>query len=71
VHNPTHKYGKFGPRVTKMVFIRYPVHSKGYMMYEEHPNGDIIEIDFCNIDFLEDKFSSIDEIKNDLELYEL
>ena len=32
VHNPTHKHGKLGPRATKMVFIRYPVHSKGYVM---------------------------------------
>ena len=33
VHNPTHRYGKLGPKATKMVFIRYPEHSKGYVMY--------------------------------------
>jgi len=35
VHNPTHKHRKLGPRATKMVFIRYPAHSKGYVMYED------------------------------------
>ena len=33
VHNLTHKHGKHGPRATKMVFIRYPEYSKGYVMY--------------------------------------
>jgi len=39
VYNPTYKYGKLGPRAIKMVFIRYPAQSKGYVMYGEHPNG--------------------------------
>jgi len=38
-HNPTHKHEKLGPRATKMLFIRYPTHSKGYVMYRKHPNG--------------------------------
>jgi len=63
VHNPTHEHGKLGPRVTKMVFIKYPEHSKGYIMLGEHPNGGMIEVDSHNINFLEDEFPSIGEIK--------
>jgi len=40
VHDPTHQHEKFGPRDTKMVFIRYPEHFKGYVMYGEYPNGE-------------------------------
>jgi len=54
-----------------MVFIRYPTHSKGYVIYEKHPNGSITEIDSRNVDFLENVFLSIGEIRKDLELYEL
>ena len=54
-----------------MVFIRYPAHSKGYVMYREHPNGGVTEIESHNVDFLEDEFPSVGEIKKDLELYEL
>jgi len=71
VHNPTHEYGKLGPRATKMVFIRYPEHSKGYVMFGEYPNGGITEIDSRNVDFLKDEFPSIGEIKQVLQLYEL
>ena len=71
VHNPTHKHGKLGPRATKMVFIRYPAQSKGYVMYGEHPNGGMTEIDSRNVDFLEDEFSTIGEVKKDVELFEL
>ena len=39
VYNSTHKHEKLGPRATKMVFIRYPPHSKGYVIYGEYPNG--------------------------------
>ena len=46
-----------------MVFIRYPEHSKGYVMYGEHPGGGMKEIDSRNIDFLEDEFPTIDEVK--------
>ena len=71
VHNPTHRYGKLGPRATKMIFIRYPEHSKGYVMYGEHPSGGMKEIDSRNVDFLEDEFPTIGEVKQDLQLYEL
>jgi len=71
VHNPTHKHGKLGPTATKMVFIKNPAHSKGYVMYGEHPNGEMIEIESRTVNFLEDKYPSIGEIKKDLELYEL
>jgi len=71
VHNTTHKHEKLGPKATKMVFIRYPAHAKGYVMYGEHPNGGMTEIESRNVDFLEDEFPSIGEIKKDLELYEL
>jgi len=71
VHNLTHKRGKLGPRATKMVVIRYPEHSKGYVMYDEHPNGGMIEVDSHNVDFLEDEFPCIGEIKTDLALHEL
>jgi len=33
VHNPTHQHEKLDPKATKMVFIRYPEHSRGYVMY--------------------------------------
>jgi len=71
MHNPTHKYGKLGPRATKMMFTRYPAYSKGYVIYGAHPNGGMTEIESRNVNFREDKFPSIGEIKKDLELYEL
>jgi len=71
VHNPTYKHGKLGPRATKMVFIRCPTHSKGYVMYKKHPNGGMTKIESCNVNFVEDEFLSIGEIKKDLEFYEL
>ena len=70
-YNPTHKHRKLGPRATKMVFIRYPVQSKGYVMYGEHPNGGMTEIDSRNVDFLEDECPTIGEVKKDVELFEL
>jgi len=33
VHDPTHKHGKLSLWATKIVFIRYPKHSIGYVMY--------------------------------------
>ena len=71
VHNLTHKYEKLGPRGTKMVFLWYPEHSKGYVMYGEHANGDMTEVDSHNVEFLKDEFPSIGEIKQDIALYEL
>jgi len=47
VHNPTHKHGKLSPKATKIVFIIFLIHSKGYVMYREHFNGGMTEIDFC------------------------
>jgi len=54
-----------------MVLIRYPTHSKGYVMYKEHSNGGMIEIESHNVNFLEHEFPSIGEIIKDLKLYEL
>jgi len=71
MHNPTHKHGKLSPVATKIVFIRYHAHSKGYVMYGEHLNNGMTEIESSNVDFLEDEFPSIGEIKKNLELYEL
>ena len=71
VHNSTHKHRKLGFRTTKMVFIRYPKHSKGNVMYEKYPNSGMTEIDSHNVDFLEDELPSIREIKKNLKLYEL
>ena len=71
VDNPTHKRGKLDPKATKMVFIRYLAHSKGYVMYGERLNGGMIEINSRNVDFLEDEFPSIGEIIKDLKLYDL
>jgi len=71
VHNPTHKYEKFGLRATKMVFIRYPTHSKEYVLYGEYSNGGMTKIASCNIDFLEDEFPTIGGIKKNVELFEL
>jgi len=62
VHNSTHKHAKLGPRVTKMMFIRYSTHSKGYVIYEEHSH---------NVDFLKNELLTIDEIKKDVKLYDL
>ena len=70
-HNPTHKHRKLGPRATKMVFIRYPVQSKGYVMYGEHPNGGMTEIDSHNVDFFNDEFPTIGEFKKGVQLFEL
>ena len=44
VHNLTHKHGKLGPRATKMVFIRYSEHSKGYVMYGERLDSDMTKV---------------------------
>jgi len=63
VHNLTHEHGKLDPRAMKLVFIRYPKHSKRYVMCGEHPNGGMTEVDSHNVNFLEDKFLSIGEIK--------
>jgi len=54
-----------------MMFIRYPVHSKGYVMYGEPPHSGMTIVDSHNVGFLEDEFSRIDEIKQDIALYEL
>ena len=40
VHNLTNKHGKLDPRAIKMAFIRYPAHSKGYVMYVELGKAD-------------------------------
>lgn len=71
VHNSTHKYGKFSSRATKMVFIRYPEYSKGYVMFGEHPNGGMTKIDSRYVEFLEDELPSVGKIKNNLKLYKL
>jgi len=71
VYNPTHKHGKLGPRATKIVFILYPEHFEGYVMFVEHHNDGMTGTDSCNVDFLKDKCPSIGEIKQDLQLYEL
>ena len=39
VHNTSYKYGKFGPRASKKIFIRYSESSKGYVRYGEHFDG--------------------------------
>ena len=49
-----------------MVLMRYPAHSKGYVMYGKHPNGGMTETESRNVNFLEDEFPSIGEIKKDL-----
>ncbi|KAL0287546.1 UNVERIFIED_CONTAM: Retrovirus-related Pol polyprotein from transposon TNT 1-94 [Sesamum radiatum] len=71
VHSTSHKYGKLGPRASKLIFIRYCEHSKSYVMYGEHPNKGMTEIESRDVDFLEEDFPSISEVKENLELYEL
>ncbi|KAL0407607.1 UNVERIFIED_CONTAM: Retrovirus-related Pol polyprotein from transposon TNT 1-94 [Sesamum radiatum] len=71
VHSTSHKYGKLGPRASKLIFIRYCEHSKGYVMYGEHPDKGMTEIESRDVDFLEEDFPSISEVKGNLELYEL
>jgi len=68
---PNPQTWKAWSKATKMVFIRYPKHSKGYVIYGEHPNGGMTKVDSRNVDFLKDEFLSIGEIKTDLALYEL
>ncbi|KAL0367960.1 UNVERIFIED_CONTAM: Retrovirus-related Pol polyprotein from transposon TNT 1-94 [Sesamum calycinum] len=70
VYSTSHQYEKLGPRASKLIFIRYCEHSKGYVMYGEHPNKRI-EIESRDVDFLEEDFPSISEVKENLELYEL
>ncbi|KAL0404450.1 UNVERIFIED_CONTAM: hypothetical protein Sradi_2085800 [Sesamum radiatum] len=71
VHSTSHKYRKLGPRASKLIFIRYCEHSKGYVMYGEHPDKGMTEIESRDVDFLEEDFPSISEVKENLELYEL
>jgi len=72
VHNPNHEHEKFNPATTKMVFVRHPIHFKGYVMCGKYPNGGMMEINYCNVNFLRDEFASIGEIKKkNLEQYEL
>jgi len=52
-----------GPRATKMVFVGYIEHSRGYVMYGEHPNGGMIKLDSCIVDFLEDEFQAFVKAK--------
>ena len=59
------------PRATKIVFIRYPKHSKWYVTYKEHLNGGTTDDDSLNVEFIKNEFPSIGEIKKDVELYEL
>ena len=54
-----------------MVFIQYPEHSKGYVMYGERPNGGMTEMYSRTVEFFENEFLSVGEIKKDLVLYEL
>jgi len=53
-----------------MVFIRYPEHSKGYVMFGKYHNGGMMEIDSSNVEFLEYESLSV-EIKKGLKLYKL
>ncbi|KAL0349923.1 UNVERIFIED_CONTAM: hypothetical protein Sradi_4141500 [Sesamum radiatum] len=71
VHSTSHKYGKLGLRASKLIFIRYCEHSKGYVMYYEHPDKGMTEIESRDVDFLEGDFPSISNVKGNLELYEL
>ncbi|KAL0336693.1 UNVERIFIED_CONTAM: Retrovirus-related Pol polyprotein from transposon TNT 1-94, partial [Sesamum radiatum] len=71
LHSTSHQYGKLGPRASKLIFIRYCEHSKGYVMYCEYLNKGMAEIESRYVDFLEEDFPSISEVKGNLELYEL
>jgi len=57
-HIPAHTHGKFDPKPTKMVFIRYPEHFKRYAMFGEHPNSGMMEVESRNVEFLNDEFLS-------------
>ncbi|KAK4435190.1 hypothetical protein Salat_0682300 [Sesamum alatum] len=60
-----------GPRASKLIFIRYCEHPKGYVMYDEHPDRGMTEIESRDVDFLEEDFPSISEVKWDIQLYVL
>jgi len=51
VQNLIHQHEKLGPQATKMVFIRYLEHSKGYVMYGEHPSGGMMKVNCYNVNF--------------------
>ena len=71
VHNPSHKYGKLGPRGRKCVFIRYSEHSKGYVFIGEHEDGIVTELESWDATFLKDDFPCTGEIDRDLHFYEI
>ena len=58
VHDTSHKYGKLGPRGKKCIFIRYPEHSKGYVLIGEQPDRTVTEIESRDVVFIEDEFPS-------------
>jgi len=57
---------KIDPTATKMVFIRYPAHFKGYVMYREHPSSGMTKLNSHNVDVHEYEFPRIGEIKKHL-----
>ena len=71
IHNPSHKYGKLGPKGRKCIFIRYSEHFKGYVFIGEYENGIVTELESRDVTFLEDDFPHMGEIDRDLHLYEM
>ena len=71
IHNPSHKYGKLGPRGRKCIFIRYNEHSKGYVFIGENENGTVTKLESRDVTFLEDDFPRMGEIDRDLHLNEM
>ena len=71
VHNTSHRFGKLGPRGKKCIFIRYPEHSKGYVLIGEQLDESVTELESCDVDFIESEFPNIGEVEKNLTLYEM
>lgn len=58
VRIPSQQLGKLDSRGRKGIFIRYPEHSKGYVMICEQPDGVMTEIESRDVEFIENEFPS-------------
>ena len=60
-----------GAKGKKCIFIRYPEHSKGYVLIGERDDGTITELESPDVIFLENEFPSITDVDKDIRLYEM
>ena len=55
----------------KCIFIRYPKHSKGYVLIGERDDRIITKLESRDVIFLEKEFPSITDDDKDIRLYEM